>query len=117
MLRVVADENFNGHILRALQRRIPDLDVVRAQDTPLLGAEDPDLLTWAADERRVMLTHDVATLVGKAIERVVFGEVMAGVVAVKRDCPIGQAIADLELLILASRPEEIDARIVFVPLR
>lgn len=117
MLRLVADENFDGRILRALQHQIPGLDVVRTQDTPLEGAADPDLLAWAAAEQRIVITHDLATLVGKAIERVVRGEVMPGVVAVKTGHSIGEAIADLELLILASRPEELDARIVFLPLR
>ena len=29
MLRFLADENLNGRILRGLQRRVPELDVVR----------------------------------------------------------------------------------------
>jgi hypothetical protein len=32
MLRLVADENFNGDIVRGLLLRQPDLDIVRAQD-------------------------------------------------------------------------------------
>ena len=70
VLRLLADENFNGRILRALLRRIPDLDVMRAQDGPLYGASDPALLQFAADEGRVLLTHDTETLVGYAWERV-----------------------------------------------
>src|SRR5882724_1257839 len=62
VLRVLADENFNGRILRALRRQIPDLDVVRAQDRPLSGADDQALLQFAADENRILLTHDVETL-------------------------------------------------------
>jgi Domain of unknown function (DUF5615) len=57
MLRLLADENFNGRILRALKRQIPDLDVVRAQDTPLSGADDPALLEFAADEKRPLLIY------------------------------------------------------------
>jgi hypothetical protein len=41
MLRLLVDENYNGRILRALKRQIPDLDVVRTQDTPLLGVGRP----------------------------------------------------------------------------
>jgi predicted nuclease of predicted toxin-antitoxin system len=69
VLRLLADENFNGRILRALQRQIPDLDVMRMQDTALSGADDPILLQFAATEGRVVLTHDVETLVGYAWER------------------------------------------------
>lgn len=116
MLRLLADENFNGRILRALQRNIPDLDVVRAQDTPLSGTDDQSLLQFAADENRVILTHDVETLVGYAWERVRSGTPMPGVIVALTDQPIGQVIGDLELLLLASRPEELEVQIRFLPL-
>ena len=32
MIRLLADENFNGDILRGLQRRVPAIDVPRDQD-------------------------------------------------------------------------------------
>lgn len=117
VLRLVADENFDGRILRALLRRIPDLDIVRAQDTSLLSAEDSDLLVWAAAERRIVLTHDVTTLVGHAVQRVRSGKIMPGVVIVRRPRAIGELVDDLEILILAGRPEELDRQIVFLPFR
>lgn len=39
-LRLAADENFNGAIVRGLQRRLPDLDIVRVQDVGLSSVED-----------------------------------------------------------------------------
>ncbi len=116
MLRLLADENFNGRILRALRRSIPDLDVVRAQDTPLSGTDDQTLLQFAADENRIILTHDVETLVGYAWERVRSGRPMPGVILALTDQPIGQVIGDLEILLLASQPEEFEAQIRFLPL-
>lgn len=116
MLRLLADENFNGRILRALKRQIPDLDLVRVQDTPLSGADDPAILQFAADEKRVLLTHDQETLVWHAWQRVRSGTAMSGVVVARTDQPIGQVIADLELLLLAGRPEDTDQRILFLPL-
>jgi predicted nuclease of predicted toxin-antitoxin system len=59
-----------SRLLRALWRQILDLDIVRAQDTPLCGADDEVLLQFAADENRVVLTHDFKTLVGYAWKRV-----------------------------------------------
>src|SRR5438270_428490 len=44
MLRLLSDENFNGDIVRGLLLREPDLDLVRAQDVRLEGADDPDVL-------------------------------------------------------------------------
>ena len=37
MLRLLAGENFNGDVVRALLLRQPDLDIVRVQDVGLAG--------------------------------------------------------------------------------
>jgi len=79
MLRLLADENFNGDIVRGLSSRQPDLDLVRVQDVGLGGADDPDVLAWAADNSRIVLTHDRATMSDHAYERAAAGEGMAGV--------------------------------------
>ena len=62
MLRLAADENFNNNIVRGLLRRKPDLDIVHIRDVGLAGTNDPTVLEWAAEEERVLLTHDVTTL-------------------------------------------------------
>jgi predicted nuclease of predicted toxin-antitoxin system len=79
MLRLLADENFNGDIVRALLLRQPDLDIVRVQDIGLAGVGDPDILAWAATNDRIILTHDRATLPDCAFERLASGESMPGV--------------------------------------
>lgn len=70
MLRLLTDENFNGEIVRGLFRAQADLDVVRVQDVGLLQAEDPSILAWAAENKRVLLTHDRATIPAFAYDRV-----------------------------------------------
>lgn len=70
MLLLVADENFNNDIVRGLLRKKPDLDIVRVQEVGLRGADDPAILEWAANEGRVVLTHDAATMTYYAYERV-----------------------------------------------
>ena len=62
MLLLVADENFNNDILRGLLQCDPSLDIVRIQDVGLTHARDPDVLEWAAQENRVLLTHDKNTI-------------------------------------------------------
>ena len=68
MLRRLADENFNGDIVRALLLRQPGLDIVRVQDVGLAGVSDPEILNWAAANERIVLTHDRATLPDYAYE-------------------------------------------------
>ena len=62
MPRLLADENLNNDIVRGLLRRKPDLDIVRVQDVGLSGADDSTVLAWAAQQGRVLLTHDVTTI-------------------------------------------------------
>ena len=62
MIRFLLDENFNGKIVRGLRARRPDVDMIRVQDTDLLGADDAAVLEWAAREGRVLLTHDLDTM-------------------------------------------------------
>lgn len=54
MFRLLADENFDNDILRGVLRRRPGLDFVRVQDVGLIGAQDPEILQWAADEGRIL---------------------------------------------------------------
>ena len=78
-MRWLANENFNNDIVRALFRRKPGIDVVRAQDVGLTGIDDQALLAWAAEQDRVLLTHDVSTITAHAYRRVMRGEAMPGV--------------------------------------
>jgi|SRR3990170_8601530 len=117
MLLLVADENFNNDIVRGLLRRKPDLDIVRIQDVGLSGADDATVLEWAAQENRVLLTHDVTTITKYAYERLRASKRMPGVIEVNRSVPIGVAIDDILLLAETSREGEWDGQILYLPLR
>lgn len=116
MFRLLADENFNGDIVRGLLLRQPDLDIVRVQDVGLAGADDPDILAWAAENDRILLTHDRATMSDYAYERVTAGEPMAGVFILKDRFPVGQAIDEILLMVACTRQAEWSGRAVHVPL-
>ena len=116
MLLLVSDENFNNDILRGLLRRIPELDIVRVQDVGLRGADDPVVLEWAANEDRVVLTHDAATMASFAYDRVREGLSMPGVIEVADDLPIGQVIEDVLLLAEYSDKHEWEGQVVYLPL-
>ena len=116
MLLLVADENFNNDILRGLLRREPSLDIVRIQDVGLTHAPDPLVLEWAAQENRVLLTHDQNTITKFAYERVVEGKSMPGVIEVDRSVPMSLAIDDILLLVLSSDKGEWEGQIIYLPL-
>ncbi len=97
-------------------RRRPDLDAVRAQDAGLSGADDSSVLTWAADEDRVLLTHDVTTITRDVNQRIEEGMPMSGVIEVGRTVPIGRAIEDILLLVELSLEGEWEGRVIYLPL-
>jgi len=45
MIRFLADENFNNHIIRGLRLKQPDIDIIKIQDVGLSGVDDADLIT------------------------------------------------------------------------
>lgn len=116
MLRLLADENFNREIVRGLSARHALLDVVRVQDVSLRGASDLAILQWAADNDRIVLTHDRATMRDFAGDRLAAGQAMCGLFVLNYDFPIGLAIDELVLLGEASEHYEWNGRIVYLPL-
>ena len=116
MLRLAADENFNNNIVRGLLRRRPDADLVRIQDVGLSRADDPTVLEWAAEQGRVVVSHDVSTLRKHAYERVAAGLRMPGVFEVPNTLSIGRAIDDLLLIIECSLESEWEGQVRYLPL-
>jgi predicted nuclease of predicted toxin-antitoxin system len=112
-----ADENFSGPVLSQLLARLPDLDIIRVQDTALYGAPDPDVLAWVASEDRILLTHDVQTLVNDAYARVRAGLPMPGVIRVSDTAAISLVLDDLEVLLGAGQPEDFENQVKYVPVR
>lgn len=116
MLRLLADENFNGDVVRGLLLRRPNLDLLRVQDVGLSGAEDPGILAWAAENDRIVLSHDFATMADFAYERVAAGEPMPGVLLVRERFPVGRAIDEILLTDECSEHAEWSGRVVHLPL-
>ena len=116
MLRLVSDENFNGDIVRGLLFRLPDLNLVRVQDVGLEQAIDPVVLAWAAQDNRIVVTHDRATLPHFAYERVVAGEPMPGLFVINDRLPVGQAIEEILLVATCSEASEWAGKVLYLPL-
>ena len=116
MLTYAADENFNGVMLRGLLRELPNLDMVRVQDTEMYEADDPDILAWAAEEDRVLLTHDAKTIPPYAFARMDAGEPVAGVFIVPQNRSHGAVIEELCDLALYSLEDEWKDRVAFLPI-
>lgn len=115
-MRLVTDQNFNHKMLHGLMSRVPDLDIVAAQDAGLSRMLDPELLAWAAAEGRILVTHDLQTVPGFASARIQAGEPMPGVFVVPQDLSIGRAIEELTMIVLCSHQSEWENLVVWLPL-
>ncbi len=116
-MKLLSDEDFNNRIVRGLLRRFSSLDLVRVQDIGIEGNHDTEVLERAAEENRLVLTHDFATMIGFAYGRIEDGLEMPGVIAVSQDLPVGEAIEEISMLIEYSLENEWENQIVFIPLK
>lgn len=116
LMTLATDENFDYGILRGLLRKLPGLDLVLAQDAGMTGADDPQVLEWAAAENRVLLTHDAQTMPVFAYKRVEKGDPMPGVIVVPQNMAIGDAIEELVLIIECCLKGELIDRVLRLPI-
>ena len=116
MLRLLIDHDLDQDILRGLLRRVPDVDVVTAFEIGMSESSDPDLLAWAAEVGRVLVTHDRRTIPAHAAARLAAGEDIAGVIIVSRQMPMGSAIDELEIVVSCSEAEEWHNLVRHIPL-
>jgi hypothetical protein len=107
MLRLATDEDVHDDIIRGLRRREPDLDIVRVLDVALGRTPDPDILAWAANHERILVTGDLNSMVGFAWNRVRTGQPMPGVLALVENIGAARVIDDILLVALCHAPEEI----------
>ena len=118
MLRLASDADVHGEIIRGLRRRLPEIDLVRAQDALPQRTPDPVVLAWAAAENRILITNDRNTMIGFAYQRVAAGWAVPGLLATTLEQSIGSAIDDI-LLVAECMPEE-EVRqqvVVYLPFR
>src|SRR5699024_3427222 len=81
--RFLADENIDLDLVLGLRRRLEGIDIVRVQDAGLRTLGDPPILQWAADEGRILISHDLKTIPGFAGERLTAGLPMPGVILLR----------------------------------
>ena len=98
-MKWLADENFDNDILRGIQRRVTGFDVVRAQDiAEISGVDDPGVLAWATRNDRVVLTHDLSTMIPAMLEQVKRFVSCSPIVFVRDSLPVSLVIEEILLL-------------------
>jgi hypothetical protein len=115
-LRLLTDEDFDGRIIQGLRLRSPDIDLVRAVDIRLNRTPDDEILVWAAEHDRVVVSHDVTTMGPAAYRRLAEGQSMPGLILVPQWLAVGRAIDDLLRIVNAHSGDTLVQRVQYIPL-
>ena len=116
MIRLGADEDLDNHIVRGLRHRLPAVDIARVQDVGLICASDHEVLAWAAEAERVLVSHDASTMTAAAYSRIESRMPMPGVIIVPQWVPTGRVIEDLLMVVECSAASDWENQVRFLPL-
>jgi Domain of unknown function (DUF5615) len=108
--------NLNKAIVSGVLRREPSLDFLTAQSAGLRGMDDPEVLALAAEQQRVLVSHDVGTMPAHFRAFKNAGRQSAGVFLIAQSLDVGAAIDELLLVWLASEASEWENRLLWLPL-
>ncbi len=114
--RFFADEDFRRQIVQAARQLCPALDLVTVQELGLDSSADDDLLDFAAQTHRIMVSHDTGTMIAAAIDRVQSGLLMPGLFVVPQDRMTRPVAESIQLVAEASQAEEWHSTIVYLPI-
>ena len=116
-MKWLADENFDNDILRGIRRRVAAFDVVRAQDiAEISGVDDPAVLAWATTNDRVVLTHDLSTMIPAMHEQVKRLGRCSPIVLARNSLSVSLAIEEILLLDECSIATDWAAGVIYLPL-
>ena len=105
----LTDENIEAELLIQLRSHLPHIDILDVREIGLDRTPDDEILQWAADNGRVVISHDVNSMRGLADNRARNGFPMPGIMLILEHISFGTAIefiaqyAELESTALEGR--------------
>jgi len=113
-IRFQADADLNQIILLATIRQEPAVDFQTAIAAGLPGMNDPDVLARAANEGRVLVTHDRKTM-PRHFSEFISRENSPGLLVIPQSLSVATAAEELILIWSVTDAEEWINRIAFFP--
>jgi hypothetical protein len=115
-VRFLADADLNKAIISGVLRREPSVDFLTAYVAGLRKMKDPEVLALAAEQHRVLVSHDVGTMPAHFREFRDAGKRSAGLFLIAQSLDVGTAIEQLLLIWLASEASDWENRLEWLPL-
>lgn len=115
IIRYQADADLSQVIVAGVLQREPAIDFQTAFAAGLQGLKDPEVLALAAQQKRILVSHDRRTMPAEFAEFVA-SNLSTGVLIVSRKLAIEIVIEELIIIWAASSAEEWVDRIAKLPL-
>lgn len=109
-----ADNDLRKAIVRGAVRRQPELSFRSAQTARLDGVPDSEVLALAAQEGRILVSHDFQTM-PRNFRQFTQRRRSPGVLLIRQDLPVGEAVESLLLIWEVSERDEWQDRLCLVP--
>jgi len=113
-IRFQADYDLRRPIITGLKRREPTIDFRTAHQAGLAGLDDESVLAIAADDARLLLSHDVSTM-PENFARFIEARTSPGVILISQELPYRNAIERLLQVWLRTEAEDWINVISFLP--
>lgn len=113
-IRFQADADLNQNIVTGVLRREAAIDFKTALAANLEGLPDEKVLEIAAEERRILVSHDRRTMPLHFADFII-ENTSSGVLIVSQDLPMLEVIDNLILIWAASDIEEWTNRLAYLP--
>lgn len=114
-IKFQGDYDLKRAIINGVKRRQPAIDFQNADEANLRGVPDEDVLAYAANEGRILVSHDRRTMPDHFADFIV-NQNSPGLILIEQRLPIREAIEDLLLIWEASEAEEWINKLEFIPL-
>lgn len=115
MIRSLADASLHYGIVRGCRRREPAIDFLSAHEAKLEGVPDPEVLRFAAEHERILVTSDHRTMPQHFGDLLGAREYCPGVFLVKQRARLADVIEELVMVWAASSSDEWKNRILEIP--
>lgn len=115
-VRFLADADLNKAIVSGVLRREPSINFLTAHAAGLRRMKDPEVLALAAEQQRVLVSHDVGTMPAHFRAFRNAGKQSAGVFLIPQTLDVGTAIDELLLIWIASEAVEWENRLEWLPM-
>jgi hypothetical protein len=91
-IRFQADADLKYAVVTAVRLREPSIDFASAAESELEGVSDPEILDRAAQDGRILVSHDRRTMLAHFRARLEAGKSSPGLFVVSQGAPVGPVV-------------------------